>query len=92
MPISLKLIFGVTRIEKIEVQVGRTGILTPVAHFTPVQVGGVVIKKASLHNFTELERKDVRVGDEVTIERAGDVIPEVIKVHTAKRKKVFQPL
>ena len=84
---KFKAHFGVTRVEKIEVQVGRTGILTPVAHFVPVQVGGVIIKKASLHNFTELKRKDVRAGDEVTIERAGDVIPEVIKVHAEKRKK-----
>lgn len=69
-----------TRVQKIEVQVGRTGVLTPVAVMEPVQVSGVQISHASLHNFEELARKDVRVGDMVVVHRAGDVIPEVIEV------------
>ncbi|HXG52824.1 MAG TPA: NAD-dependent DNA ligase LigA [candidate division Zixibacteria bacterium] len=68
-----------TRIEGIAVQVGRTGILTPVALMRPVEVGGVTISRATLHNREEVERKDVRTGDLVRIQRAGDVIPEVVE-------------
>ncbi len=77
----------VTRVLDIEVQVGRTGALTPVARLEPVSVGGVTVTSATLHNEEEVRRKDVRVGDTVTIRRAGDVIPEVIGVLREKRPK-----
>ncbi len=69
-----------TQIEDIQVQVGRTGVLTPVAHLRPVRVGGVEVRRATLHNALELQRKDLRIGDTVVIRRAGDVIPEVVRV------------
>lgn len=69
----------VTRVERIAVSVGRTGVLTPVALLRPVQVGGVTISRASLHNREEVARKDVREGDRVRIQRAGDVIPQVVE-------------
>jgi DNA ligase (NAD+) len=68
-----------TQIRAIEVQVGRTGQLTPVAILTPVHIGGVEVSRASLHNQSEIDRKDIRVGDNVIVERAGDVIPHVVK-------------
>jgi DNA ligase (NAD+) len=68
-----------TTVERIEVQVGRTGKLTPVAVLDPVHIGGVEVSRASLHNQSEIERKDIRVGDTVLVERAGDVIPQVVK-------------
>ncbi|NQT28847.1 MAG: NAD-dependent DNA ligase LigA, partial [Candidatus Omnitrophica bacterium] len=75
-----------TKIEKIEFGVGRTGIITPVAILKPVECGGVRISRATLHNFDELKRLDVRIGDTVLIERAGEVIPKIIKVITSKRQ------
>lgn len=77
----------VTKIESIVAQVGRTGVLTPVANLTPVQLGGVLVSRVTLHNQDEIDRKDIRVGDWVVIERAGDVIPKVIKVLTERRPK-----
>ncbi|HVH91941.1 MAG TPA: NAD-dependent DNA ligase LigA, partial [Candidatus Acidoferrum sp.] len=74
-----------TRILDIQPQVGRTGTLTPVASLEPVPIGGVTVKSASLHNMDEIERKDIRTGDTVVVERAGDVIPYVVQVLTDKR-------
>ena len=81
-----------TRILDIDVQVGRTGVLTPVAHLQPVSVGGAIVRRATLHNEDEIERKDIRIGDTVLVQRAGDVIPEVVKVIESKRtgvEKIF---
>ena len=87
---------GVSKIENIEIQIGRTGALTPVAKIKPINIGGVMVSNATLHNEEEIIRKDIRVGDTVLIERAGDVIPHVIsvdfKLRDTKSKKFTFPL
>jgi DNA ligase (NAD+) len=80
-----------TTVEAIEVQVGRTGKLTPVAHLEPVKIGGVTVSRATLHNEDEVRKKDVRVGDHVLVQRAGDVIPEVVKIVQSKRSGAEKP-
>jgi DNA ligase (NAD+) len=91
MAYKFKAIQETTQIADIEIQVGRTGTLTPVAHLVPVKIGGVTVSRATLHNEDEIKRKDIKIGDTVLVQRAGDVIPEVVKVIISKRTGEEEP-
>ena len=81
-----------TRLHAVTFQVGRTGVITPVAELEPVQLSGTTVSRATLHNFEEISRKDIRVGDWVTVEKAGEIIPAVISVNLKRRPKNSKPI
>ncbi|MDH3346180.1 MAG: NAD-dependent DNA ligase LigA, partial [Kiritimatiellaceae bacterium] len=80
-----------TTLKEITIQIGRTGVLTPVAELEPVQLAGTVVKRATLHNEDEIQRKDIRIGDRVIVEKAGEIIPAVVRVCKRKRTGIEQP-
>ncbi|MEZ4200301.1 MAG: hypothetical protein R3B69_01710 [Candidatus Paceibacterota bacterium] len=80
-----------TVVESIELQVGRTGVITPVAHLTPVLIDGSTVSRATLHNEDQIKRLDVRIGDTVILQKAGDIIPEIISVVEALREPASKP-
>lgn len=85
---------AITRLKKVVLQVGKTGVITPVAHLEPVHLAGTTVSRATLHNFDEMYRKDIRVGDYVAVQKAGEIIPQVVKVVKEKRtgkEHVFKP-
>ncbi|HDY68604.1 MAG TPA: NAD-dependent DNA ligase LigA [Candidatus Scalindua sp.] len=82
---------AITRIEAIKIQVGKTGTLTPVAELSSVQLSGTTVSRATLHNFDEIERKDIRIGDYVVVQKAGEIIPQVVRVIKEKRKGNEKP-
>jgi len=83
---------AVTKLTRVEVQVGRTGALTPVAHFTPVHLAGTTVARATLHNFDEIARKDIRLHDWIVVEKAGEIIPYVVKSLPERRTGAEQPI
>ena len=80
-----------TTLKEITIQIGRTGVLTPVAELEPVQLAGTVVKRATLHNEDEIQRKDIRIGDRVIVEKAGEIIPAIVRVVKKKRTGIEQP-
>ena len=82
---------AVTRLMEISVQIGKTGTITPVAELEPVELAGTTVSRASLHNADEIARKDVRVGDEVVVEKAGKIIPHIVRVEKHKRQAELPP-
>lgn len=84
---------AVTRLDRVDVQVGRTGKLTPRGHFhPPVRLAGTTVSKATLHNYDEIKRKDIRIGDMVVVEKAGEIIPQVVRVETEARTGAEKPI